>query len=170
MHDMLVNCGFVYEQVYGVSSSLPSLALGPSDLFSCMKLNTYQNLVPRISGWNSRDSSVWDITPWTAKPYTFLLESTHISNGPAKTKNYGWCTSFEYMLMLPTQFLHHTLNLNISRLLTVWNEGETWLKILKSYVLPSRHTVHMLCTIEYLALLLTLVLPATWQWGLDQCW
>ena len=146
MPNMLVGWGLIMNRYMGffLFTAISRQTLGLSDLFSCMKPNTCLNLVPRISGWNFKDSSLWDITPWRVKPYNFVLESTHILNGSAKTKSYGWWTSFEYMLVLPTQLLHHTLNLNIGRLLAlVLNEGEIWFKILKSFVLPSCHTVHM---------------------------
>ena len=149
MPNMLVGWGLIMNRYMGffLFTAISRQTLGLSDLFSCMKPNTCLNLVPRISGWNFKDSSLWDITPWRVKPYNFVLESTHILNGSAKTKSYGWWTSFEYMLVLPIQLLHHTLNRNIGWLLTlVLNEGEIWFKILKSYVLPSGNTVHMLCT------------------------
>jgi len=55
--------GFDYRYMEFLFTAISRQALGPSDLFSCMKLNTYLSLVPRISGWNSKDSGLWDITP-----------------------------------------------------------------------------------------------------------
>jgi hypothetical protein len=148
MPDTLVSWGLIMNRYTGFPLHC-HLQTGSGPIRTLL-LHEAQHL-PEFSAknkWvNPKDSSLWEITPWRVKPNTFVLELTHILNGPVKTKNYGWWTSFEYMLVLPIQLLHHTLNRNIGWLLTlVLNEGEIWFKILKSYVLPSGNTVHMLCT------------------------